>query len=317
VFVITEQPPMSAVAAASNNYYFGNEDAIPSGKQVLEREKIIITRSPVMHPGDVQIVDAVNVPEDSPLQHLRNVVVFSQHGARDLPSQLSGGDLDGDMYNVIYDPRLLQIRTHRAARYPRLSPVELNRPVTADDMSDFFVEFMETDQLGMLCNTHMQLADQRSLGTSDPDCLKIADMASTAVDFSKTGIPVMMDQLPKYPRLRPDFMAPSPRVHINDSGEIEVEELDPVDDDAFEGIDEEQKPIRYYRSEKVLGHLYRNIDEKRFIGDMHKLHHAKTRTIGPSPDLISKLCDYVLQQAEEYRVQYINYLEFARDVRAG
>jgi len=52
-----------------------------------------------MHPGDVQVVNAVNVPEHSPLKQLRNVVVFSQHGARDIPSMLSGGDLDGDLYS--------------------------------------------------------------------------------------------------------------------------------------------------------------------------------------------------------------------------
>ncbi|TLD04595.1 RNA-dependent rna polymerase like protein, partial [Venturia nashicola] len=160
VFVITEQQAESSASAASRRH-LGDEDAAPSGKQVLVQNNITITRSPVMHPGDVQIVHAVDVPPNSPLQNLRNVVVFSQHGARDLPSQLSGGDLDGDLYNVIYDRSLRPRQTYVAAQYPRLSPMELNRPVTANDMSDFFVTFMETDQLGMLCNVHMQLADQR------------------------------------------------------------------------------------------------------------------------------------------------------------
>ena len=59
------------------------------------QDGIVVTRSPVMHPGDVQIVNAVDVPPHSPLKRLSNVVVFSQHGDRDLPGQLSGGDLDG------------------------------------------------------------------------------------------------------------------------------------------------------------------------------------------------------------------------------
>jgi hypothetical protein len=315
VFVITEQQAVPSVAIASNTY-FGNEDAIPGGKQVLVRNNIIITRSPAMHPGDVQSVHAVNVPEDSPLQHLRNVVVFSQHGDRDLGSQLSGGDLDGDLYNIIYDNQLRRVQTYVAAQYPRLSPVELDRPVTANDMSDFFVKFMETDQLGMRCNVHMQLADQRTLGTLDPDCVAIAGMASTAVDFSKTGIAVDMKRLPKYNRVRPDFMAPSPRVQDNDSGEIEVEELDDYDDDAFEGIDEERKPIRYYKSNKVLGMLYRNIDEKQFIADMQTSHHARRQVTKSSDGLMAKLCDYVIQQAEAYGVMYDHHLKFARDVRA-
>lgn len=316
VFVITEQQAESSASAASRRH-LGDEDAAPSGKQVLVRNNITITRSPVMHPGDVQIVNAIDVPAKSPLQSLRNVVVFSQHGARDLPSQLSGGDLDGDLYNVIYDRRLRPRQTYVAAQYPRLSPKELPRPVTANDMSDFFVTFMETDQLGMLCNVHMQLADQREEGTLDRDCVGIAAMASTAVDFSKTGIAVDMAQLPKYKRLRPDFMAPSPRIYVAGSGEIEInEEDDAAEDDAFEGIDVEVKPMRYYPSEKALGDLYRNIDEERFLTNMQTLRHSRMKLITPSCDLMNTLCDYVLGQAKALGVLHDHHLDFAREVRS-
>lgn len=54
---------------------------------------------------------------------------------------------------------------------------------------------------------HLTLADQRKGGTLDPDCIKLAQMASTAVDFSQTGIPVNMTQAPRFKRaIRPDFM---------------------------------------------------------------------------------------------------------------
>ena len=59
---------------------------------------VLITRSPVHHPGDVQMALAIGtnrLPQDSPLRALRNCVVFSQRGTRDMPSMLSGGDLDG------------------------------------------------------------------------------------------------------------------------------------------------------------------------------------------------------------------------------
>jgi hypothetical protein len=307
VFVITEQHAQSS--------YQGLAGPIIGGKQVLVQNNIVITRSPAMHPGDVQLVNAVDVPEDSPLQQLRNVVVFSQHGTRDLASQLSGGDLDGDIYNVIYDKSLRPAFTHDAAEYPRLSPVELDRPVTAKDMSDFFVTFMETDQLGMLSSRHLQMADQKANGTLDPDCIKIAGMASTAVDFSKTGIAVDMKQLPRYNQPRPDFMAPDPRIHITETGEAEIEELHEAIDEAFEGIDEERKPMRYYKSHKVLGQLYRNIDEKRFLADMH--YHKPSRVHGSSHGFMLKLCDYMLHQASLYGVLYEGYMGLARDVRAG
>lgn len=62
---------------------------------------VCITRAPALHPGDIRLVEAVDVPEKSPLRQLHNCVVFSQNGSRDLPSQLSGGDLDGDLYQII------------------------------------------------------------------------------------------------------------------------------------------------------------------------------------------------------------------------
>jgi RNA-dependent RNA polymerase len=79
--------------------------------------RVLITRSPQVHPGDVQLVTAVRRPE---LNHLKNVVVFScrwfaslykngdhtdpiPRGARSLQSCLGGGDIDGDEYNIIID----------------------------------------------------------------------------------------------------------------------------------------------------------------------------------------------------------------------
>lgn len=85
--------------------------------------RVAITRSPQIHPGDIQLVNAVRRPQ---LVHLRNVVVFScrsvvvksftmemltdplhHRGERSLPSMLGGGDLDGDIYNLILNVSML------------------------------------------------------------------------------------------------------------------------------------------------------------------------------------------------------------------
>ena len=159
------------------------------GSQILTGN-VIITRSPALHPGDVQCVKAVVPPSESPLQALYNVVVFSSKGSRDLPSQLSGGDLDGDLYNLIYDKTLYPKRLASPADYENLSPIDIGRPVEKSDITDFFVSFMENDALGRIAILHQILADQKSSGTFDPACIQLAEMHSTAVDFSKTGIPV-------------------------------------------------------------------------------------------------------------------------------
>lgn len=159
-------------------------------RQTLVCNNVIITRSPAFHPGDVRLANAVQVPDDSPLRKLHNCVVFSQKGARDLPSQLSGGDLDGDLFNIIYDQRIQLRRIATPADYPRVPGVVLDRPVTIDDIQDFFITFMQQDQLGRIATTHKVLADCRPEGTFNTECLTLAQLHSTAVDFSKTGTPV-------------------------------------------------------------------------------------------------------------------------------
>ncbi|THV87176.1 RNA-directed RNA polymerase [Aureobasidium pullulans] len=296
--------------------YVTTQSSPDKPKKVLTGGKVIITRSPALHPGDIRTVEAIDVPSTSPLDQLRNCVVFSQHGDRDLPSQLSGGDLDGDLYNVIFEPTLMpQVNSAPPADYPRVPGYELEREVTIHDMSSFFVEFMETDQLGQICNRHLQIADQKLRGVFDDDCITLADMASQAVDFSKTGIAVSMDRAPRVPRVKPDFMAPSPRVILESGGlasfqdaleNEQDEENDPISD--LDGV----RPIRYYRSEKALGHLYRAIDEHQFLETMQnvpKLAHGLEDTV------LDTLWTYIQQHISV--VQWQHHTDLARQIRDG
>lgn len=154
---------------------------------------VVVTRSPALHPGDVQCVKAVDVPQDSPLRALHNCLVFSSKGERDLPSKLSGGDLDGDLYNVIYDASLYPEVIALPADYAIQAPINILREVVKSDMTAFFIMFMENDQLGRIATLHQNLADQKPSGTFDPECVLLAELHSTAVDFSKTGIPVSLN----------------------------------------------------------------------------------------------------------------------------
>jgi RNA dependent RNA polymerase len=161
--------------------------------RAITGKDLIISRAPALHPGDVQLVEGVMPPQGSPLRALHNCIVFSQKGSRDLPSQLSGGDLDGDRYYIIWDQAAKPQKVFKPADYPRLDPIDIGRSVTKEDMMDFFIQFMETDQLGRIAVLHRILADQKFLGTLDGDCRTLAEMHSTAVDFSKTGIPVIIE----------------------------------------------------------------------------------------------------------------------------
>ncbi|GAD91500.1 RNA-dependent RNA polymerase, putative [Paecilomyces variotii No. 5] len=253
-------------------------------REILVHKNVIITRSPALHPGDIQLVNAVDVPLNSPLRQLHNCVIFSQKGQRDLASKLSGGDLDGDLFNIIYDDRLLPRMIAQPANYPRSAEIVLDRPVSSEDVVDFFIDFMKQDQLGRIATVHQILADQKEDGTFDPACILLAQLHSTAVDFSKTGKPVDVQLIPRSPRSRPDFMAPSPRIRVEDSLAILEEEQQYMADSDDE---EEQSGIRYYKSQRALGHLYRAVDEREFLQELQSSSKDKTS------DLLNQLWEYI------------------------
>ena len=76
----------------ANEIYCSRE--VDGFNEVLVEKRVLVTRSPALHPGDVQICSAVEPPiwsSGNPLNSLVNVIVFSQHGERDVASMLSGG----------------------------------------------------------------------------------------------------------------------------------------------------------------------------------------------------------------------------------
>lgn len=170
---------------------------------------VLVARSPALHDGDIQVAYNVCPPIGHALTKQKNCIIFSRKGKRDLPSQLSGGDLDGDVYHVIWDPIAQHARTSPPADYPRVKPLDIGRPVTVTDMAQFFVEFMNSDRLGMIATRHMVLADRQETGTHHADCRKLAELHSAAVDYSKTGIAVDMNDIPKTGRFRPDLCVSS------------------------------------------------------------------------------------------------------------
>ncbi|KIW67302.1 hypothetical protein PV04_06566 [Phialophora macrospora] len=250
------------------------ENGLP---KIIAGENLVISRSPALHPGDVRCVTGVTVPASSPLMALRNCVCFSSKGNRDLPSQLSGGDLDGDLYQILFDPKARPKYVFEPADYPRPEPIDLGRPIQREDMTDFFITFMATDQLGRIANLHKILADQRNAGVLDPDCIKLAELHSSAVDYSKSGIPVDLTKMPRSNRFRPDFMAPGPNVVVEKAKPLDFgAPPEPRDDE-----DEDEQINRYYESDKVLGKLFQAIDERKVFSTVQsavragRLHSAE------------------------------------------
>ncbi|GKZ81065.1 hypothetical protein AnigIFM56816_005576 [Aspergillus niger] len=192
----------------------------------------ILARNPSLHPGDIRVVRAVNVPE---LHSLRDVVVLPQTGDRDIASMCSGGDLDGDDYLIIWDQDLI----HKdwfldPMRYTSNKAQDLDHDVTVDEVTSFFVMYMKNDSLPTIAHAHVAWADQLEDGVNEEKCIRLAQLHSDAVDYNKTGRPAIMTRNLQ-PRRWPHFMEkPKPKDLI-------------------------------YHSEKILGQLYDAVERVDFV----------------------------------------------------
>ncbi|GAM90356.1 hypothetical protein ANO11243_083990 [Dothideomycetidae sp. 11243] len=183
------------------------ERSVKNGSHRIIKGTCIITRNPCLHPGDIRIVKAVDVPR---LRHLRDVAVLPQTGERDLANMCGGGDLDGDDFLVIWDPDLIPQWQERPMDYTAPKPILARGPVTQSDIIQFFCDFMKNDSLGSIAVAHRAWADLLPGGVKSGKCIKLARLHSIAVDYCKTGVPAQMRddlKVDKYPHWagKPDF----------------------------------------------------------------------------------------------------------------
>ncbi|KAI2634899.1 RdRP-domain-containing protein [Hypomontagnella submonticulosa] len=189
----------------------------------------MLGRNPSLHPGDIRVVEAVDVPA---LRHLRDVVVFPAVGDRDIPSMCSGGDLDGDDYFVVWDPKLIPAEwNYPAMEHDAVKPEELKRDVKVSDLISFFVTYMKNDSLSTIAHAHLAKSDALDDGPKDPQCVELAQLHSNAVDYPKTGQKAHLETHLR-PNMYPHFM--------------------------------EKAPHKTYRSGKILGRLYDQVAKTEF-----------------------------------------------------
>ncbi|KAI1323930.1 RNA dependent RNA polymerase-domain-containing protein [Xylariaceae sp. FL0255] len=165
--------------------------------------RCVLGRNPSLHPGDLRVVEAVDVPE---LHHIRDCVVFPSTGDRDIPSMCSGGDLDGDDFFVIWDPELIPPEmNHPPMIQTPMEPKVLIRDVQAKDLIEFFVTYMKNDSLKRIALAWLAQADNLPAGPKDPYCVRLAQLHSNAVDYNKSGRPAHLEER-LVPKKFPHFM---------------------------------------------------------------------------------------------------------------
>ncbi|KAH9985084.1 RNA dependent RNA polymerase-domain-containing protein [Russula vinacea] len=238
----------------------------------------VISRSPVIHPGDVQRVYAVGEPPEDKIcffRGLKNVVVLPAVGERSMASCLSG-DLDGDTYDIYFaNPNLNpEVRTDPADENfstPWMLGEERG-DATVEDICDFIVEYINSDVMGLLADRHIVIADQSKDGVFDVRCMKLAKLCSKAIDYATNGNPVdiynnnLPKQLIKY---KPDWH----KAEVTGARELE-----------------------YYVSDRALGYLFRNIEVHDPDEPIEGLPAGFPETTAPLKDPISRVLAPLIQR---------------------
>jgi hypothetical protein len=103
---------------------------------------------------------------------------------------ISGVHLDVNLYFAIWDKTLVPDLMYVPMNYnvSNVSDESEVSDVTSDAISDFFLNYMKNDNLGMICNIHIAYADMSPDEACCEQCIKLAGFASIAVDFNKTGV---------------------------------------------------------------------------------------------------------------------------------
>ena len=160
---------------------------------------MLVGRNPSLHPGDLRKLRVRNLPA---LSHLVDVIVFPSLGERPHPDEMSGGDLDGDIYFAIWDSNLIPLEDFPPMEYsgagpaavPPQSSLSADGVVTHSELVRFFVNYIRNDNLGMIANAHLVFADVSCKKAASNECIQLAKLHSTAVDFVKSGIPAVLDK---------------------------------------------------------------------------------------------------------------------------
>ncbi|KAI1799530.1 RNA dependent RNA polymerase-domain-containing protein [Daldinia bambusicola] len=242
----------------------------------LHGTDVLVARTPAHYPSDIQRVKAVFKPE---LGSLKDVIIFSTKGNIPLAEKLSGGDYDGDIAWVCWEPTIVNnFRNADMPDVPNLFQQGVIRKETetyhdlagANDITSEFLlrafRFnLQQNLLGMCTNYKEKLCYARN-SVQDESAILLSTLISNLVDRSKQGI-VFTDQ--DWARLRKrmsKFDPPDPQykknnwalqgkpTHIIDFVKFGVGQ--PMVKQELETFQESLKQAEYYDEDLARYHQY-------------------------------------------------------------
>lgn len=133
--------------------------------------------------------------------------------------------------SVYWDPKLLPPKKNFPPMDYTAAAPKLVEDVKIRDITKFFVNYINYDNLGQIANAHLATADLSANGARDGKCILLAQLHSEAVDFPKSGKPANLSR-DLIVKTFPDFM--------------------------------QKKDKESYESKKVLGRIFRAIDKSNY-----------------------------------------------------
>lgn len=243
--------------------------------KIVEQDEVVVTKNPCLHPGDIRVLKArgdLEVREK--FSHIVNCVVFPQKGRRPHTAEISGSDLDGDLYFVTWNQSLVpQNKNVEICEYDTVKPENQATEVTPNEIVEFFMKYINNDVLGKIDNTHLALADKE--GAYSYDCIELAKEHAIAVDFAKSGICPKPNNVKI--RLYPDFM-------------------------------ERDEEISY-ESNSVLGKLYREAKNHIENANLNEKEDERLKKIQIDKDMIHPNYTHHIKQALIILDQYYESIE--------
>ncbi|CAI9272085.1 unnamed protein product [Lactuca saligna] len=230
--------------------------------------KLVVAKNPCLHPGDVRVLRAVDVPR---LHHMVDCVVFPQKEHRPHPNECSGSDLDGDIYFVCWDSDLIPPKQIEPMDYNPTPTMQLDHDVTIEEVEEYFTNYIVNDSLGIIANAHTVFADREPEKAMLKPCVELAKLFSIAVDFPKTGVPTEISanlRVKEYP----DFM---------------------------------EKPDKTtYKSQNVIGKLFREV---KHMAPHNSLVIPFTRDVARQAydaDMEINRFEYYIDEAFDFKTEY-------------
>lgn len=120
-----------------------------------------------------------------------------------------------------------------------------------------------------------------------------------------------MDRIPRYRAWRPDFEAPGPHVFIHRLNGVSFETSHYIDPNDYEAEDDDFPHYNYYESKKIIGRLYREIDERKIYEEIQQ----RAMKVGMTNDseIIDALWGHIQDTCS--LIQWDHLLEDARGIR--